>query len=494
MDDLYIDGVWQGSSQGRSRAVIDPFDATTVRRVAEADVADAHAAVTAARRAFDSGGWPATPAQERGEVLWRLADLLVADRERLATLETRDTGKTVRESRMDVDDVVAVFRFYAGLADKGEGEVVSAPSASVHSTVRREPVGVCSLITPWNYPLLQASWKLAPALAAGNTLVLKPSELTPLTAIRFFELLDEVGLPPGVANLVLGAGPTVGEALVEHDAVDLVSFTGGLETGSAIMQVASRTVKRVALELGGKNPNIVFADADLAAAVDHALEAAFLHAGQVCSAGSRLLVEDAIHDRFVDALASRVARIRLGSGFDERTESGPLISDAHRRGVEEHVARAIDEGAELLVGGRRPTDPRLADGYFYEPTVLVGCADGMRILQDEVFGPVLTVERFSVTADAIARANDTLYGLAGAVWTRDLTRAELVARQLRVGTVWINDFHPYLPQAPWGGVKRSGIGRELGREGLDEYQETKHVYTNLAPTPGGWFGAASSID
>jgi betaine-aldehyde dehydrogenase len=484
-----IGGEWRGSSDAATRPIIDPYDRSVVAEVAEGGEAEADASIAAARRAFDRGEWSRTPARERGRLLHTIADLLERDRDDIAHLETRDTGKTLTESRYDVTDVVSVFRYYAGLADKHGGEIVASPNPDSTSVVVREPVGVCVQISPWNYPLLQASWKLAPALAAGNAVVVKPSEITPLTTIRMIELAVEAGAPDGVVNLVLGPGPTVGHTLAASPDVDLVSFTGGLETGRRVMAAASGNVKRVALELGGKNPNIVFADVDLDTAVDNALTAAFLHAGQVCSAGARLLVEDPLHDVFVDAVCERAARIRLGSGLEEGTESGPLISAEHRQKVERYVAIGQDEGAKVAVGGRRPTAPELQRGFFYEPTVLVGCENDMRVVQEEIFGPVLTVERFRTEDEVISRANSTIYGLAGAVWTSDGDRAHRVAERLRLGTVWINDYHPYFPEAEWGGYKQSGIGRELGRSGLEEYTEAKHIYRNLAPRPAGWFGS-----
>ena len=486
MATLFIGGSWRPGSSSEQREVVNPFDQSVVAKVDEAIVEDVAAAVGAARAAFDAGEWPGTPAAERGALLRRVADLLVRDREDVARLETLDTGKTVGESRQDVDDVAAVFRYYADLADKDPGRLVDAGRTDVVSRVVYEPVGVCSLITPWNYPLLQVSWKVAPALAAGNTIVVKPSEVTPLTTIRLTELLEEAGAPAGVVNLVLG-GREVGAAMVEHPDVDLVSFTGGLGTGRSILRAAAETVKKVTVELGGKNPNIVFADVDLDTAVDNALTAVFLHAGQVCSAGTRLIVQDEIHDEFVAAVAGRARRIRLGNGFDPATESGPLVSEQHRAGVEEYVAAGIREGARLVTGGRRPGEPELAGGFFYLPTVFADCRRDMRIVQEESFGPVLTVERFTTEEEAIALGNDTDYGLAGAVWTADTARAERVARALRHGTVWINDFGPYLPQAEWGGFGRSGNGRELGPSGLAEYREAKHIWHNTAPGPVRWF-------
>jgi betaine-aldehyde dehydrogenase len=481
---LYLDGSWTASSGGGTASILNPSDASVLETVAEASPEDVDRAVRAARTAFDSGPWPLAPAAERGRVLARIADLLQRDREAIARTETLDTGKTLREGRADVDDVTAVFRYYAGLAGTHAGRVVDPGTPGVVSRIVHEPVGVCALIAPWNYPLLQMSWKLAPALAAGNTTVLKPSELTPLTTVALVELVEEAEVPPGVVNLLLGRGGTVGRAMVAHPGVDLISFTGGLATGQEIMAAAAQGVRRVALELGGKNPNVVFADADLDTALDHALTAAFLHSGQVCSAGSRLIVADEIHDRFVGELAVRADRIRLGDGLDPDSECGPLVSAEHRAKVESHIERAVAEGARLRCGGVRP--PGL-DGFFLRPAVLDDCTRDMAVVREEVFGPVVTVERFGTEEEAVRLANDTGYGLAGAVWTSDAGRAERVASALRHGTVWINDFHPYLPQAEWGGFGKSGIGRELGPSGLEEYQEKKHIYHNIAPSPARWF-------
>ncbi|CAL9506855.1 Betaine aldehyde dehydrogenase [Streptomyces sp. enrichment culture] len=492
---IHAGGEWREAACGATREIVDPADALPFAVVAEGDEKDADLAVAAARRAFDEGAWPRTPVAERAALLRRVADLLARDRDKLGLLESRDAGKTVEEGRVDVDCVADAFRYFADLvAAEAPGRVVDAGSPDVHSVVVHEPVGVCAMITPWNYPLLQASWKIAPALAAGNTFVIKPSEITPLTTVALIELLVEAGLPAGVANIVTGPGRTVGARLAEHPDVDLVSFTGGLTSGVEVARAAAATVKKVALELGGKNPNVVFADAcatdeGFDTAVDQALNAAFIHSGQVCSAGSRLIVEESVRERFVAELARRARRIRLGRGTEDGVECGPLVSAQQLAKTEEYVASALAEGAVLRCGGRRP-DPspqRPEGGYFYEPTVLDGCHRGMRVVREEVFGPVLTVETFRTEDEAVALANDTEYGLAGAVWTTDAGRARRVAGRLRHGTVWINDFHPYLPQAEWGGFGRSGTGRELGPAGLAEYRETKHVYQNLAPKPVRWF-------
>lgn len=483
---LFIGGTWSASSDGGTRDIHNPADGGLAGVVSEGTAADAARAVEAAKAAFEGGEWASRSPLERGTFLIRVADRLRERKDEFARAETLDTGKRLVESEIDMDDIANCFEYFGKLSGQDSGRLVDAGSPTVVSRIEYEPVGVCSLIAPWNYPLLQASWKIAPALAAGCTFVLKPSELTPHTSILMMQVLEELGLPAGVANLVLGAGKTVGSVLSSHPDVDLVSFTGGLETGKTIAAAAAGTVKKVALELGGKNPNVVFADADFDAALDNALNAAFVHSGQVCSAGARLIVEESIAERFVDQLVHRAGQIRLGGPFDPDAETGPLISAAHRDKVTAYVEKGIAEGARLRCGGKWG-EGELAKGYYYLPTVLDQVKSGMSVLVDEAFGPVVTVETFSTEEEAIRLGNDTHYGLAGAVWSQDAGKSQRVARALRHGTIWINDFHPYLPQAEWGGFGQSGVGRELGPTGLAEYQEAKHIYHNIDPQVTGWF-------
>ncbi len=485
---MYIGGKWVDAVSGKTREIINPFDQSVIAVVPEADREDAAQAIAAARRAFDKGPWPHTPAARRGEMLYELGQKIAENREEMARLESLDTGKTVEESRWDMDGIADIFKYYGGLADKEGGEVIPSPFPDTRSLLVREPVGVCGQISPWNYPLLQASWKMAPALGAGCTIVMKPSEITPLTTLKVTELAEEIGFPEGVINTICGPGASAGAELAESRDVDLISFTGGIETGKKIIQAASTNVKKIALELGGKNPNIIFADADFDIALDYALNAVFFHAGQICSAGARLMVQEEIHDRFVEALLDRMKKIRLGSGFDEKTQMGPLISAEHLDKVERYAAIAQEEKARLLCGGKRPDDPELQKGFFFMPTLFDQCENGMRIVQEEVFGPIISVEKFSTEAEVVERANGTIYGLSAGFWTRDPDRIERVSRGLKFGTVWVNDFNVYFSQAPWGGYKQSGMGRELGRVGFEEYTEIKHIYQNHNPRPIGWFG------
>ncbi|WP_061711076.1 aldehyde dehydrogenase family protein [Kocuria palustris] len=483
---LYIDGEWVPSSDGGTRTITCPADGTEVGVVAEATGEDVERAILAARKAFEARTWVDTPAAQRGDFLIRVSDALLERKDEFARAEALDTGKRLVEAEGDMDDIAACFRYFGKIADQSPGRLVDAGDDTVISRVVHEPVGVCGMITPWNFPLLQAAWKIAPALAAGNTFVLKPAELTPHTAILIVDVLDELGLPAGVANLVLGDGAVVGAPLSSHPEIDLVSFTGGLVTGRRIAESAAHGVKKVALELGGKNPNVVFADADFDAAVDNALNAAFTDSGLVCSAGTRLIVQDTIAERFVDEVVRRAGDIVMGGPFDEKAETGPLISKEHRDKVTDYVQRGIEAGARLRVGGHWGGEEH-QDGFFYAPTVLDQCDRENPAVIEEGFGPVITVETFSTEAEAIETANHTEYGLAGAVWTSDAGTANRVSRRLRHGTVWINDYHPYLPQAEWGGFKSSGVGRELGPTGLEEYTEAKHIYQNTEPAVTGWF-------
>ncbi|WP_035299644.1 aldehyde dehydrogenase family protein [Brevibacillus thermoruber] len=483
---MYINGEWVDAQSGKTREIVNPASGEVIALAAEGDVEDARHAIQVARQAFDSGEWAELPAAERARYLFAIADKLEARAEEIARLETLDNGKPLRESRFDVADAAGCFRYYAGLVTKPDGQTYHVADP-VQAMVVREPVGVCGLIVPWNYPLLMAVWKIAPALAAGNTIVFKPSEVTPVTARTLFEIIEEVGIPKGVANMVMGPGPTVGHELAASHLVDKISFTGGTATGRSIMTAAAGNIKKISLELGGKSPNIVFADADFDTAVDYALFGIFANQGQVCSAGSRLLLEESIHDRFVERLVERAKQIRVGAGDDPETEMGPLVSQAHMEKVLRYIELGKAEGARLVCGGNRLAANGLDKGYFVEPTIFVDTTPDMRIVQEEIFGPVLAVQKFTDEEDAIRLANNTVYGLAGGVFTQDGAKAMRVIKKLRAGITWINCYHPTYNEAPWGGYKQSGIGRGLGTFGFDEFTEVKQININLQVQPIGWF-------
>jgi betaine-aldehyde dehydrogenase len=483
---MYINGEWVSAQRGKTRDIVNPANGEVIACAAEGDVEDARHAITVARKTFDSGVWSELPAAKRASYLLAIADKLEEKHKEIALLETLDNGKPLREAEFDVADAAACFRYYAGLVTKPDGQTYHVTDP-MQAMVVREPVGVCGLIVPWNYPLLMSVWKIAPALAAGNTIVFKPSEITPVTATQLFKIIEEAGIPHGVVNMVMGPGATVGNEIAESHLVDKISFTGGTVTGRSIMRAAAGNIKKISLELGGKSPNIVFADADFETAIDYALFAIFANQGQICSAGSRLLLEESIHDRFVERLAERARKIRVGPGNDPETEMGPLVSQAHMEKVLNYIQLGKEEGARLLCGGNRIVKNSLETGYFVEPTIFVDTTPDMRIVQEEIFGPVLSVQKFQDEAEAIRLANHTVYGLAGGVFTNDGAKALRVIKKLRAGITWINSYHPTYNEAPWGGYKQSGIGRGLGTFGFDEFTEVKQININLQVEPVGWF-------
>lgn len=483
----HINGKWVAAKSGATRDILNPSDNKVIAKATDSAAHDAEAAITAARKAFDQGPWGRSTGPERAEKLFTLAALIDKHAGELAKIDTENNGKPLREATYDAADAAGCFRYYAGLASKPQGQTYSVGDPNMVCMTVREPIGVCAQIIPWNYPLLMAAWKLAPGLAAGNACILKPSEMTPASAVKLFQLIEQAGFPPGAANLVLGPGDPVGSALAASDRVDKVAFTGGGVTGRKIMTAATGNLKKVTLELGGKSPNIVFADADFDAALEFAMFAIFAGQGEVCSAGSRLILERKIAKKFLPRLAAACRKIVVGDGMAEKTEMGPLISGAHMEKVLGYIRSGLDEGAKLLCGGKRLTKGALAKGNFVEPTVFVDVPSGARILKEEIFGPVLVVELFDTEEEAIAKANDTVYGLAGAVFTSDGARAQRVIKHLRAGITWINTYHPTFNEAPWGGYKQSGIGRELGTYGFEAYTEVKQININLAPGRLGWF-------
>jgi len=475
---MLIGGKWVDAVSGKTFETYNPATGEVLARVAEGDKADIDLAVKAARKAFESGTWPNMTPSGRGRLLWKLADLVDEHHEELAELETLDNGKPVFFSRIvDVPTVSDAFRYYAGWATKVEGSTIpiSAPGQYLAYTLR-EPVGVVGQIIPWNFPLLMAAWKLGPALAAGCCVVLKPAEQTPLTALRLGELIQEAGFPEGVVNIVPGYGETAGAPLAAHPDVDKVAFTGSTEVGKLILNAASGNLKKVSLELGGKSPNIVFQDADLSAAIPGAASAIFFNHGQCCCAGSRLYVQKEIFDKVVDGVAERAKRIRVGQGLAPETQMGPLVSEEQLSRVCGYLESGQNEGAQAVVGGKRLGDR----GYFVEPTVLINTTDRMKVVQEEIFGPVLTAMPFTNIEDVVPRANDSVYGLAAAIWTKDISKAHALAAEIQAGTVWINCYNVFDAALPFGGYKQSGWGREMGHDVLDLYTHTKAVCTQLA--------------
>lgn len=473
---LFIGGTFVDAKDGATIDVLNPHDNSLITRVAEAKAADVDAAVDAAERAFPL--WSGMPAAERGKLLLKLADRIEAEADALAKLEAIDTGHPIRDAKnIDVLRTAACYRYFGGMADKFQGSLVPV-EAGFLNYVSRVPIGVVGQIVPWNFPLMFTSWKLGPALAAGNTVVMKPSEITPLSTLRIAEMMAEIGFPEGVVNIVVGYGATAGQHLAEHPKVGKISFTGSTNIGRSIVAASKGNLKRVQLELGGKGANIVFEDANLAAAVNGSAWAIFHNQGQACIAGSRLIIHEKVADEFLERFVGLAKSIRLGNPLDPDTEMGPLTSTVHRDRVLSYVEVAKQQGGEILAGGKAPANPELAKGCYVEPTI-VRAKPADRVSQEEVFGPFVTVTTFKDDADALRIANSTEYGLGSGLWTRDLSRAHKMAREIRAGMVWINSYKRVNPGSPFGGVGQSGYGREMGFEAMHDYTEAKSVWVNV---------------
>ena len=479
---MYVDGEFVEGRARKWSPVYEPSTEKVLAEVPDSDVADVDLAVRAARRAFEIDGWGESTAQQRGRLLFRVAEYLRNNAASLAELEARNSGKPLAEAEGDVSDAATCFEYYGGLATKILGAVNPVPANAISLSLR-EPIGVAGQIIPWNFPLLMAAWKLAPALAAGCTCVLKPSELTPLTILELARCFKDVGFPSGVINIVTGFGET-GAALVRHPEVDKIAFTGSVPVGKSIAKEAVDTLKRVTLELGGKSPNIFFADAEFEAAIEGALFGIFVNQGEVCSAGSRILVQRSIYARFVEAMAEKAKSIKVGDPLASNTRMGPLISKEHFERIRAYQELGKRE-AKLVAGGGQAKG--FQSGYFVEPTIFADVPTDSRIAREEIFGPVAAIIPFTDEAEAIRIANDTPYGLAAGIWSRDIFRAFHMVKRLRVGVIWVNHMQPTYVEAPWGGYKQSGVGRELGPGGVDEYLETKQVHINLDERPLGWY-------
>ncbi len=487
-DRLYIDGEWVRPEKGGTLDVINPATEEIIHKAPAGTSGDIDKAVKAARYAFDSGPWPHFTGTERAVYLRAIATKITEKREFLAKLEVSDNGKPLPEALWDIDDVAGCFNYYAGLAeelDHNPEETIPLGEPRFSSRVVREPLGVVGAITPWNYPLLMVSWKVAPALAAGCTMVLKPSELTPLTALELGIIAEEIGLPAGVLNIVTGTGPQAGEPLTEHPLVDKLAFTGSVSTGRKVMMAGAQDIKNVSLELGGKSPFVIFGDSDIEKAVEWIMFGIFWNQGQVCSATSRVLVEASIYDAVVSRLCEEAAKIRIGNGMEDGTLLGPIVSKGQYDKIILAIERARIDGATVAYGGSRPTG--LNSGYFIEPTVLTNMSEDNYVWKEEIFGPVVCVKPFKDEDEAIRMANDSRFGLAAAVMSKDVIRAERVAEAFRAGIVWVNCSQPTFTEAPWGGYKQSGIGRELGRWGLSNYLETKQITRFNSDEPWGWY-------
>jgi betaine-aldehyde dehydrogenase len=485
----FINGSWAESVSGNKKTLINPATSEEITTHTDSVAEDALHAIESARKAFyEDGAWRRKDAQEKADIIFKIADRIEARADELARAESINNGKPLREAEADVADAAHCFRYYGGLITKPHGSVydVNEGFGKMRAFTVREPIGVCGLITPWNYPLLMGVWKIAPALAAGNCIVYKPSSNTPLSSGMLFEIFDEIGLPPGTVNMVIGSGSEVGTALAESGDVDMVTFTGSTEVGQDIARRAANSLKKIGLELGGKSPNIIFSDADLEGAVEWAMIGIFFNQGEVCSAGSRIIIEKSLKDKFMERLAERAEKISIGNPLDN-PDMGPLISESHMNTVLQYIEIGKAEGAKCVCGGYRYTEGSCADGFFVKPTIFDQCTPEMRIVREEIFGPVVTVQTFETEAEAVQLANDSEYGLAGAVFTADGARALRVVDELRAGITWINCYNPCFNEAPWGGYKKSGIGRDLGVEGFEEYQEVKQININLNPGPVGWY-------